>query len=712
MKYLFSVLLFFIFLFINKTFGSQTHRVVFYVSVSGNDDWSGKIPEKNTEGTDGPFRSLEKAKGQITQLVQQNIVPEDGIDIIIRGGTYTLGETLELTNMHSKITWKNYPGETVQLIGGKPITGFHTVTDAATLNRIDPAYRNNILEIDLKAIGITDYGKIANRGKPGAELFFDNKKMPLSRWPNEGWAIIADVPQTGILVNPGELPHMRFGMPVGRHYGKFTYTEDRPGKWADINNIILHGYWTWNWFDEFLGIQSIDSATKTIFIKPPHSQYGLAKEQRYYAMNILEELDEPGEWFLDRTKGLLFFWPPAPLKESTVFMSLLDQPLIVLNKVENVHIEGLTLAFSRGDGINVIEGKNNTVSGCSFNNLGGVPVLIAGGQKNGVTSCDIHDVAGGGIVLSGGNRKTLMPGGNFAVNNHVYNIGQWLRTYQAAIKIDGVGNYIAHNLIHNGPGAGILLTGNEHIIEYNELHDLALETGDVGGFYMGRDWTERGNIIRYNYFHDLTGPGAHDVNAVYLDDWASGTTVYGNIFSNCARGIMIGGGRDNLVDNNLFTDCGIAIHADSRGLGWASYYFDGKDKTLFNRMDAMNFKQPPYAEKYPILLSLYNDEPAVAKNNSIVHNIAWKGAWLDLHDGLDLKILHVQDNVLADVTKTHENAKDIIVKKNPGIYNLKKKDFRIKPKAMEHGFKAIPYNDIGLQQDSFRLKPVKTFSYK
>lgn len=147
-------------------------------------------------------------------------------------------------------------------------------------------------------------------------------------------------------------------------------------------------------------------------------------------------------------------------------------------------------------------GSGNSIAGCIIRNLGGTALVIEGGANNGITGCDIYDVASGGVSISGGDRKTLTPGGNYAVNNHIHHYSAWIRTYQSAITVGGVGNRVAHNLIHDAPHSGILLGGNENIVEYNELHTLAQQTGDVGAFYMGRDWTQRGNIIRYNYFHD------------------------------------------------------------------------------------------------------------------------------------------------------------------------------------------------------------------
>lgn len=95
-----------------------------------------------------------------------------------------------------------------------------------------------------------------------------------------------------------------------------------------------------------------------------------------------------------------------------------------------------------------------------------------------------------------------------------------------------------------------------------------------------------------------------------------------------------------------------------------------------------------------------------------MHNIAYGGRWLDLHDGLDLKIVHVHNNLLSDVKSTYTNDTDIVASGNPWIYNIGDKDFRVKADAMQKGFKAIPYNKIGLQKDAFRAQPQKTFAYK
>ena len=149
--------------------------------------------------------------------------------------------------------------------------------------------------------------------------------------------------------------------------------------------------------------------------------------------------------------------------------------------------------------------------------------------------------------------------------------------------MEGVGHRASHNLIHDAPFEGMTIRGNDNIIEYNEFHHLMKETGDAGAIHVGRDWTWQGNVIRYNYFHDLKGPGLHGVMAVYLDDWASGFTVKGNLFYRAGRSAMIGGGKIQHRRREYLRRVQPSLHVDARGLGWASYYFEGRRSSCTRR---------------------------------------------------------------------------------------------------------------------------------
>ena len=106
-------------------------------------------------------------------------------------------------------------------------------------------------------------------------------------------------------------------------------------------------------------------------------------------------------------------------------------------------------------------------------------------------------------------------------------------------------------------------------------------------------------MVRHNFFHDLGifGYGRHGVRAVYLDDCASGTTIYGNVFLCCTRAVLIGGGRDNRVQNNLFVHCEPAIQLDGRGQCLTEQWRDMVYNTMRRRLEELDH-QPPYAERH------------------------------------------------------------------------------------------------------------------
>ena len=654
--------------------------VTLYVAPNGNDAWTGQEAQPNAEKTAGPLTTLAGARDAIRALKSRGPLPPGGVVVEVAGGTFEFAQALELAaedagEEESPIVYRAAPGQEVRLVGGKVVTGWQLVADAAVLERLEPAARGKVWQANLKALGIADFGNVASGG---VELFFNDEPARLARWPNADFVNIRDVTKEA-----PETSHGRTGSKVGNFY----YEGDRPTRWRGEKDIWLHGYWFWDWSDQYQQVESIDVDQQLVRLAQPYHGYGYLPGARYYVLNVLAELDEPGEWQLDRETGTLYFWPPAPLEEGRPMVSAIET-LATLTDASHVRFEGFVIEAVRGAAVKIAGGTGVQIADCTIRNTGDIAVDVRGGTKNAVIGCDISNTAGGGVSLDGGDLATLTPGEHLVENNHIHHYARWKRTYTPAVAISGVGNCIRHNLFHDAPHNAVQLSGNDHLIEFNEFHHVCLETDDVGAFYMGRNWTQRGNVVRYNYFHHLGRHGGGvGVMAIYLDDWASGTTVFGNICYQAGRAVLIGGGRDNRVENNVFVDCTPSIHVDARGLGWAKSYFDGSDNTLFDRLVAVDYRHPPWSDRYPELLTLLDDEPVMPKGNVIARNISVGGRWLDLADGLTDATVKLEDN-LVDI--------------DPLFVDRAKADFRLQPDspAFKLGFKAIPVEKIGLERST------------
>jgi hypothetical protein len=420
----------------------------------------------------------------------------------------------------------------------------------------------------------------------------------------------------------------------------------------------------------------------------PYHHYGYRNGQWFYAFNVLAEIDQPGEWYLDRHAGILYFWPPAPIQEGQVIVSVAPT-LVQLNGASHVTIRGLTLEAVRGTAVVVNGGSHNRISGCTIRNGGGSAISVSG-QAHAVVGCDVYQMAEGGISLSGGDRAALTPGGLVAENNHIHHYGRWKPMYSAGISIWGVGIRVAHNLIHHAPHQAIGFGGNDHVIELNEIHNVCFESNDAGAMYAGRDWTMRGTVIRNNFMHHVYGFEKRGCVGVYLDDMFCGTEITGNVFYQVPMAAFIGGGRDCLVANNVFVDCSPALHIDARALGWAGYHAqewikEGREK---GTLSGTRYREPPYRDRYPRLPGILDDDPAAPRGNVVTRNICWKGHWDDI-EAAARPLVTMKDN-LVDV--------------EPRFVDAARFDFRLRDDspAWKMGFQRIPFEKIGLYRSDER----------
>jgi hypothetical protein len=645
----------------------------YFVALDGNDSWSGRLATPNSQQTDGPFATLERGRDEIRSLKQATGLPRGGVIIEIRGGTYQRTQPFVLTaadsgDAQAPVIYRARAGENVLIDGGRRVARFARVSHPEVLQRLAPNARAKVFQSDLQALGIVDYG--TPRGG-GLELFFNNQPLGLARWPNEGFLKIVRVGDD----NPVVVRETS-----GNKTGKFVYDGTRPSRWMQEPDGWLHGYWYWDWSDEREKIASIDSTHQTITLVPPYHWYGYREGQWYYAYNLLSELDRPGEWYLDRDAGTVFLWPPGDLASASV-VATLAQSLVSVDNASYVALRGITFQGARATAITIRGGTHAEIDRCLIRNVGGWGVRIMGGAHHGVSDCEINATGEGGIFLDGGDRKTLTRSGHYARNNQIHHYSRWKRTYQAAIELSGVGHLVAHNLIHDAPHEAIALSGNDHVIELNEIHDVCQETIDAGAIVAGRDWTMRGNVIRHNFMHHISGFENRGCSGVMLDDMFSGTRVTGNVFYRVARAVLVGGGRDNLVSNNVFVDCAVGVYVDARAGGWAAETIATDMKP---RLLAMPYRDSPWRDRYPSLANILDDNPAAPKGNGILRNISWRGR---LHD----IVHHARPWVRLDANLVSEDPRFV----DPAHLNFQ---LRADSPAFKLGFERIPIEKIGPQQ--------------
>ena len=74
----------------------------------------------------------------------------------------------------------------------------------------------------------------------------------------------------------------------------------------------------------------------------------------------------------------------------------------------------------------------------------------------------------------------------------------------------GVGQRVRHNLMHDGPHNAIQLGGNDHLIEFNDVHSAVRESDDQGAMELWRNATYRGVVFRYNRFRSVGKTGTKE----------------------------------------------------------------------------------------------------------------------------------------------------------------------------------------------------------
>ncbi len=522
----------------------------YYVATDGLDTNPGTLV--------APFATLTRAQSAARNL-RATADKQQSVTVYVRGGIYQLAEPLTLTNEDAgtaaaPVVYRAYADETPVLTGGVPITGFTQHTGA-------------ILKCD-----VTSQYPSGERFK---QLYYDGQRQTLAQYPNidpadpitSGWAF----------VDPKPVPKEVLTAVSAKRAFCFSSQDNR--SWARPTDGEVFIYPTHEWWNNIVPIESVDSSRQLITLRK-NCSYEITPGDRYFVRGLFEELDAPGEWYLDTGAHVLYFWPPRRVKDAaiTVWAPKLKSLIQFEADAAFITVQGFTLECCSHTALLMKDARHCTVAGCTIRNTtgyAGAAIAIRSGNRNQIVGCDIHDVGSNGIQLSGGDQKTLTPGNNVAENNHITRTGLDYRQ-GVGIALQGVGNRVSRNTIHHLPRFAIQFGGNRNTIERNHLHHVCLDTMDTGAIYgMSLNWfSAHGTVIRHNFIHDVIGRSGKDGTwrspyyawGIYLDWSAMGCTVSGNIVARCSRsGIHLHDGRDNLIENNIIIECGTGLHENAHG---------------------------------------------------------------------------------------------------------------------------------------------------
>ena len=570
----------------------------FYVSMTGDDASAGT--------KDAPFRTLERAMEAVRGTDKTG---RRGLTVCIEAGEYRVSSltfgAADSGTADCPVTYRADGGEVILHAGVtlrpedfRPAREFPAIADRLTFDAQEHVV---VLDLTQEPYGLTakDWGRISAIGSYNTadkydgdwtgplycELFVNDARQSLARYPDDGFLLTEEVVKMGQGKEYDDSHRTRENWDELRNPEPDVYRvsdelAERIGRWKDLRDVWMFGFWKYDWADASTPILSFDKATRELtprFI----SLFGTRTDAPYYFFNVLEELTAAGEWYLDRENGLLCLWKPENFAAARIDLSLSETP-VIQGEADHVVFDGLTICGTRSDAV-VLRGDDVTVQNCLVKNVAGNALCLTGSDNRALRN-EITHTGKGGIVLTGGDTDTLRAGNCKAENNLIHDWSEIYQTYQPAVTLCGVGNVCAHNEIYNSPHEAITYTGNNHLIEYNLIHDVCLLSDDAGAIYAGRSWVWYGNVIRYNCIYALGSEG-HAPNGIYMDDALSGQEITGNLLVNVPRyALHLGGGRDLHVTGNIIINAGDrAVSYDDRARdgalngGWFDHAAKGGD---------------------------------------------------------------------------------------------------------------------------------------
>ena len=581
------------------------NSVDIYVSPDGND---ASIGTKNA-----PLATVEAAVQRAAEHSRKH--RKDDIEIIFADGVYPVCRTIAINGdmFAGALTLKADDGAHPVFSAEKALGGWQKVSDERALSLL--SCPEKVLQADLKAAGVTDFGEPVG-DKNRFDLYYKGKRQTLAMWPNEGFTYAGKA--------LGKTPYYNY---LGESFTEpvLQYADSHIDNWTVESAPCLHGYWGYDWFDMYNPVE-IDKAAKKLTIGGSISTYGYRTGCRFRGVNLLSEIDMPGEYWVDRGKGLIFWYAPEGFDGEGVTVSDFSEDyMFELDGCRNCSFIGIEMCGSRGGAISVSGGSGFLVADCSFKRFAQDVIVMDGGYGHMVRGCLLTELGCAGLIIKGGDRDTLEPADFDVCDCTIETLSLYRKTYQPCIRFGGAGIHIHHNLFRDCPSSALRLDGNDIDVEYNIFENLVTESDDQGGIDIFNNYTFRGITIYKNYFHNIGDPEDNIAGGVRFDDRISGAKVISNIFNHCGSsgfgGVQIHGGQDNMVRGNVFYDCTFAVsHSPWDFENWLSK--SENERALLGltpQMDALTALGELYLQRYPDIAHMLDE--SLMNRNYVMGNL-------------------------------------------------------------------------------------------
>ena len=644
-------MIFVCFIFCAHVFGGTTVNV----SPLGDDKTADGSSKK-------PFATLKAAINFALKL-QGN----GDISLKLSDGTYRVSDTILLDGKDWKGRKISIEGSEKTILSGSAdidATKLSEVREASLLSKLPAERTAKIYFLNLKQLGISDYGELKQRGFgtprdiPEIEAFLNGKRLRLARYPNSGLMKIGKVLDAGQVKSKTNRGFDEPSDDTRVRGATFEYTDARHERWIGANDAYACGNFSVGWADDEIKIEKINTNDKTVKLSSPHI-YGVMSclpdpknpkfrqdlsTRGYFVKNLIEELDEDGEFFIDRKNGIFYVALDSP-PSGTLQFSMLSGPIIAIKNADGLKIKNVRFGPSRGMGVFVSRSKNINIDSCEFSNFGTVALSVDSGtfaknpppelaNKNPafnfsssitLSNCKIHDNAFGGAYIRGGDRRSLSPSGNLVFNCEFYRNSSAGLKYTPSLSIYDVGARVSNCTFRDDPFNTMQFGGNDLIIEKNRFERICLNVSDMGVIYTGRNPSHKGNVIRKNFFSEcLAKDGKCTIRGVY--------DIRENIFCRIKSAdpdatnagiaaIYYHGGHDNTAYKNVFIDCAVGVaHSPWEDEWWLKNINCAAWR--HNLKDEVDIESDIYQKKYPQLKNFFkNDRPRV---NYLTQNLYFR----------------------------------------------------------------------------------------